>query len=1589
MADLELRIVVRDDGSVVVKRFGSDAKQSFENAAQGAKSLQAEVTTLARVGGAALTAAAGTVAFLGKQALDTARSFESAFTGVQKTVEATPEEFAVLRRELEDLSREIPIAAEEIFGIAEAAGQLGIQTSEITDFTDVMAKLGVTTNLAATEAATALARFRNITGETGNSFEQLGSTIVDLGNNLATTEAEIVTFGTRLAGAGTAIGLTEDQILGIGAALSSVGLEAESGSTAFQKLFIQLGSAAKTGGDALAGFAEVAGQTTEEFQSLFEEDAAAAITEFVAGLGQIRDQGGNVFAVMEDLGLSGVRVQRALLAASGGIDTFRSSLDIANTAMQEGTALSKEAELRFQTFDSQMQLLSNDVRILFKEIGSALLPVFRDLIQAARPLVEILIDAVEVFNELPEPIRTTAVVIGGLGTAMTGVVGTVGIFLPQILNVIKAVQTLRGAQAAGGAITTLGKLGTVVGTLAGPAIIGAAVAGLAALAVSIAEAGAEAEQAALDLANANARMQELALGAEDVRQAFRTGGAEGLREFLDTLDPAIIRSKEFAAQVGQLQASGRLTRDEFSQVANIVGEYRDGIRQAAEETENTTTVVGNLTPELTELEKAIQKLGITTKKDAVESLEALTKVVDDASAAPDVLIEKWEEVAGQFDDLATGITPEVRDQLNELSLEIHDQGGELTAAQIALLSYGDAQRVVADQVRENEQAHAELRARLDQIISSAIPDLAANPPKIPIETEFVFGPPPSGGPPQGFFSKLFGGFGSIFSAGEGGLFDPGNIAGTIGGILSGGDVMGSIERLVSQIGGQIGQAVAGPIGAAVGQLAGKLVGIIGDAFSESTGESLVSDFGKFLGLQISEDFGDTLGEQFGRDSTDAVLRGLDQIVEEVGSLDLSQFEKITDRALKSAIQRFDAGKTSAAEFVDSLETALPILAQDLERFNEQGLVTQQTFEDFLVGAIQPLDRVRQGTLDATDAAKIYEASFEDIQSALDGFGLAGQEALRRIIVDSRELGVEVEAITDLVTESVEKISGGVSGLLDAGITSIEQGRLAAAGLAASFGELRAQGIPVRDIVSQIGGDAKEVGRVFREEFGEQAPKGIRQLIGFTNLLSKEGVPELIDRATAAGDIFEGLADIGLASQETFSDFATTVTQSFDELVASGGNSRQAIAALAPELQQIADAQAEFGFQVDAGTQKLLDQATAQGAVEQAGISTADAITQGFDGLFQRFDAFLGKQGVATDGFFQFGQQGQTALAGLDGAISNTAFNMETRFQTASTTAGAALSGLQGAASTTLQGVEQDADQTAQQVEGEFATSLDQVATKFDATKTQSQTALQNLKTAAEAESSAIQQDLEAKLDQVIGKFQFTEGSASGDLQAIKLEGVLASSTLSQEMITALTQITAEMSGLAAAGQMEFSSLADSAADAALRMLQSWRDARQQMTGASIIPDLVEEGSGEFKKLGDAGEQAATRSVDAFRTLAEEVRHLQELRARGQLGPQDLAFLREQEELLRMGRGGGLGPQDRAFFEGRGGLGPQDRAFFEGGGIRRGGRGGGGTVVNLTVNVSPEVLTDRDALERLSGELANSVKARLTRDFVLRGERRIP
>lgn len=393
----------------------------------------------------------------GKAAVD----WESAWTGVSKTVNGSAAQMAQLEGQLRGMAKTLPETHEQIAAVAEAAGQLGVRREDIASFTKVMVDLGETTNLSSDEAATSLAQLMNVMGTAPQNVGRLGASIVALGNNGASTEKDIVEMAQRIAGSGKIIGLSEQQVLGYASALANVGIDAEAGGTAISQIFTRIDKAVSEGGEGLSNFAKVSGVTAAQFKQRFQTDAAGATEAFIEGLGQIIKSGGDVNSTLAALGITEIRQRDAVLRLAASGTNLADSLKTSADGWRDNTALVDEAAKRYSTTESKIRIAWNNIKDSAITAGSAMLPVITDIADKIAALATF-------FGKLPGPVRN-----GVLG--LTAFVAVGGLVAGAVLKMIATLGEARAAMTAFGLSTTranaalsvMGKGGLAIGAAAG------------------------------------------------------------------------------------------------------------------------------------------------------------------------------------------------------------------------------------------------------------------------------------------------------------------------------------------------------------------------------------------------------------------------------------------------------------------------------------------------------------------------------------------------------------------------------------------------------------------------------------------------------------------------------------------------------------------------------------------------------------------------------------------------------------------------------------------------------------------------------------------------------------------------------------------------------------------------------------------------------------------------------------------------------------------------------------------------------------------------------------------------------------------
>lgn len=698
---------------------------------------------------------------LGVASSKSAIDFESAFAGVEKTVDGTAEQMASLKQGIRDMSKEIPSSATEISAVAEAAGQLGIQTDNILGFSKVMIDMGNSTNLSSDEAATSLARFANITQMSQKDFNKLGSSIVDLGNNFATTESEIVDMALRLAGAGHQVGMSEGQILGLATALSSVGIEAEMGGSAMSKALVKMQNAVEMGsgklqtvlkklnmslrelelsaandsmgfkslcdsigmtstevkqlitaGTNLEDFASISGMSAEQFKKAWKDDATSALTSFIKGLGDAENKGESAITMLSEMGLTEVRLRDSLLRAANAGNLFNSAIETGTKAWGENVALTNEANKRYETTESKLKITINKLKDFGTTIGNKLLPSFNRILDSSEKWLKKLekMDDATLDNIIKIGLFVAAVgplvsVLGKIGTISGNTIKYLGKFAQKIgeLDVKSKTATTTFSKFSNGLGSFVGKASLVVAGTS--AIIGI----LTSLDKKINETVQKSLSASDDFIN-NISMQNQA----------RQNNIDAINETLNANLSEINNVKSLKKELSSLvDENGKVKNGYELRTKFILNELNKALGTEYSQTDNIINNYRNLQDEIDKLilKKKAQIILDANEEKYKDAIKNKTKLYEDYLATQKAIADKKQEIVDinsqwyLFEGDRLSDLKKAEEQYNNLNNILKEQSQKINEYSYDIQKYEENSKLIlsgkAEDLKKIEQSTTE------------------------------------------------------------------------------------------------------------------------------------------------------------------------------------------------------------------------------------------------------------------------------------------------------------------------------------------------------------------------------------------------------------------------------------------------------------------------------------------------------------------------------------------------------------------------------------------------------------------------------------------------------------------------------------------------------------------------------------------------------------------------------------------------------------------------------------------------------------------------------------------------------------------
>lgn len=386
--------------------LGASATQSVAGVGSAFRSLGG----LALLGGGAL--AVGTISRALSDGVRAVMSYETAFVGVRKTVDASEAQFDKLDATIRRMaSTSLPLGRDELARIATIGGQMNVPIEQMENFINTVAKFSLASGgvLDADAAAAGLGKLLPLMNLPLQYAENVASAVAQVADTIVGDEAIVLDIATRSAGTQRLAGFTPAQTLALAGAGSQLG-NPEAVGGALTNAPTQISKIVSEGGDNLAALALISGVTSEQFKKQWETDAFGAFQLFTQGIGRL---GEGVFPALEEMGLGGLRVGQVLIGLAGNWAAVEASLAAASGQLAEPTRIQEEFAKQAETSAAQLALFKGQ------------LTETSDLI--AGPLVQAMTDAMPVVAGFMALLTgaTISPEKGGVGGFIKDVIGNI------------------------------------------------------------------------------------------------------------------------------------------------------------------------------------------------------------------------------------------------------------------------------------------------------------------------------------------------------------------------------------------------------------------------------------------------------------------------------------------------------------------------------------------------------------------------------------------------------------------------------------------------------------------------------------------------------------------------------------------------------------------------------------------------------------------------------------------------------------------------------------------------------------------------------------------------------------------------------------------------------------------------------------------------------------------------------------------------------------------------------------------------------------------------------------------------------------
>lgn len=410
-----------------------------------------------------------------------AMDFESTMADIKKVVDAPKGAdentfFKAIGKQVLDLSKVLPMTANEIGRIYALGGQSGIATEDLGKFTESAVKMGVAFDVSAEQAGQSMAELRSAFGMTQDQVNTLADQMNYLDNNGSAAAKDILEIVQRIGPLAKVAGVSAGQVAALGSTLRGMGVQNEIAATGIKNLFLTLAAGESATKGQRAVFKQL-GYTSTEVAKSMQLDARKTMTVILKQIGKLsKDKQAAALST-----LFGKEVVGSIAPLLTNLDQLEKNFDAVADKTKYAGSMQKEFAARAATTENQLILFRNQITGLGVTIGSVLLPAVNSVLQTVGPWIGKVSELAEAHPVVTKAIVATAGALITLKVA-TFAAGFAFTYLRGgLLNITGVVASAR-AQMALMATRSLPLVAAGVRTVGAAFIstgIGALVAGLA------------------------------------------------------------------------------------------------------------------------------------------------------------------------------------------------------------------------------------------------------------------------------------------------------------------------------------------------------------------------------------------------------------------------------------------------------------------------------------------------------------------------------------------------------------------------------------------------------------------------------------------------------------------------------------------------------------------------------------------------------------------------------------------------------------------------------------------------------------------------------------------------------------------------------------------------------------------------------------------------------------------------------------------------------------------------------------------------------------------------------------------------------